>query len=64
MFRDCGVPNPELERLRAVLATRIISAFDETGMSVRQAQTVTGTATADSSRLRRATLVGSRLTGG
>ena len=56
VFRDPGVPNPELEQLRATLAICIVDVLDATGMSVRKAQAVTGTAAADFSRLRRANL--------
>jgi predicted XRE-type DNA-binding protein len=56
VFRDLNLPNPELEQLRSILAARIISVLDETGMSVRKAQETTGTAAADFSRIRRANL--------
>ena len=56
VFRDLDLPNPELEQFRAVLAARIIKVLDQTGMSVRKAQQVTGTAAADFSRIRQANL--------
>lgn len=52
LFRDLGLPNPELEQLRAVLAANIITVLDERGLSVRQAQALTGIAAADFSRIR------------
>jgi predicted XRE-type DNA-binding protein len=55
-FRDLGLPNPELEQLRALLAARIIKALDEQKLSVRRAQELTGFAAADFSRVRRANL--------
>ena len=56
VFRDLGLPNPELEQLRSILAARIINVLDTAGMSVRKAQEVTGTAAADFSRIRRVNL--------
>lgn len=56
VFRDLNLPNPELEQLRSILAAKIIRVLDETGMTVRKAQEVTGTAAADFSRIRRANL--------
>jgi len=56
VFRDLGLPNPELEQLRAILAARIIGVLDEARMTVRQAHEVTGFAAADFSRIRRARL--------
>lgn len=56
VFRDLGLPNPELEQLRATLAAEIITVLDEQGLSVRQAQALTGIAAADFSRIRNARL--------
>jgi hypothetical protein len=42
VFRDFGLPAPELEQLRARLAAHIISVLDARGLSVRQAQALTG----------------------
>ncbi len=56
VFRDLNLPNPELEQLRSILAAKIIRVLDETGMTVRKAQEVTGTAAAVFSRIRRANL--------
>lgn len=55
-FRDLGLPNPELEQLRSILAARIIKALDEEGLTVRRAHELTGFAAADFSRIRRANL--------
>lgn len=56
VFRDLGLPNPDLEQLRAVLAADIITVLDDKGLSVRQAQALTGIAAADFSRIRNARL--------
>ncbi|MGH7024019.1 MAG: helix-turn-helix domain-containing protein [Caulobacteraceae bacterium] len=52
VFRDLGLPNPELEQLRALLAAQIIHVLEEEGLSVRAAHERTGTAAADFSRIR------------
>lgn len=52
VFRDLGLPNPELEQLRALLAAKIIHVLDEEFLSVRKAHERTGTAAADFSRIR------------
>ena len=56
VFRDLGLPNPDLEQLRAVLAARIVGVLDERGLTVRRAGEITGTAPAGFSRLRQARL--------
>ncbi|MGH7110320.1 MAG: helix-turn-helix domain-containing protein [Stellaceae bacterium] len=56
VFRDLGLPNADLEQLRAILAARIIKVLDEEQLTVRQAQERTGIAAADFSRIRRANL--------
>ena len=56
VFRDLGLPNPDLEQLRAILAARIVRVLDEEGLTVRRAQERTGFAAADFSRIRRARL--------
>ena len=56
VFRDLGLPNPDLEQLRAILAARIVRVLDEERLTVRRAQELTGVAAADFSRLRRAKL--------
>ena len=54
IFRDFNDPNPDLEQLRAILATRIIKVLDARKLSVRKAHDLTGVAAADFSRIRRA----------
>ena len=56
VFRDLGLPNPDLEQLRAILAARIVRVLDEEGLTVRRAEERTGFAAADFSRVRRAKL--------
>jgi predicted XRE-type DNA-binding protein len=56
VFRDLGLPNPDLEQRRAVLAARIVGVLDERGLTVRRAGEITGIAPADFSRLRQARL--------
>lgn len=56
VFRDLGLPNPELEQLRAILAAQIIKTLDERGLTVRRAGELTGIAAADFSRIRRVNL--------
>jgi predicted XRE-type DNA-binding protein len=56
IFRDLGLPAPELEQLRARLAAHIINVLDARRLSVRQAQALTGIAAADFSRIRNARL--------
>ena len=56
VFRDLGLPNPDLEQLRAILAARIVRVLDEEELTVRRAQEMTGFAAADFSRIRRARL--------
>ena len=56
VFRDLSLPDAELEQLRSLLAAKIIHVLDEEGLSVRQAQALTGTAAADFSRIRQVKL--------
>jgi predicted XRE-type DNA-binding protein len=56
VFRDLGLPNPEIEQLKAILASKIISVLDAQKISVRSAHDMTGFAAADFSRVRRAKL--------
>lgn len=56
VFRDLGVPNPELEQLRAILAAEIVRALDGRNLSTRAAHDLTGIAAADFSRIRQAKL--------
>lgn len=56
VFRDLGRPDAELRQFKALLAAEIVRALDEHGLTVRKAQSVTGIAAADFSRLRNADL--------
>ncbi len=56
VFRDFGHTSPDVEQLKAVLATEIIKMLDCEGLSVRAAHARTGIAAADFSRLRGADL--------
>jgi predicted XRE-type DNA-binding protein len=56
VFRDLGRPDAELRQLKALLATEIVRALDECRFTVRKAESVTGIAAADFSRLRHAGL--------
>ena len=52
VFRDLGLPNPDLEQLRSSLAAQIIKTLDARRLSVREAEALTGVAYADFSRIR------------
>ena len=56
VFRDLGHPNADAAQLRAILAAEIIRVLDERGLSVRKAESLTGIAAADFSRIRNANL--------
>src|SRR5215469_285731 len=56
VFRDLGHKNPDAEQFKAILATEIIKALDRERLTVRVAQTRTGIAAADFSRIRNADL--------
>src|SRR3990172_7321941 len=56
VFRDLGHENADVEQLKAILAAQIIKALDRDGLSVRAAQSRTGIAAADFSRIRNADL--------
>lgn len=56
VYRDLGKDNADLRQFKAILATEIIKALDRDGLSVRQAQALTGIAAADFSRIRNADL--------
>ena len=56
VFRDLGRPDAELRQLKALLAAEIVRALDDGGLTVRKAESLTGTAAADFSRLRGADL--------
>ena len=56
VFRDLGMPNPEIEQLKAILAAKIIAVLDEQRLTIRRAHERTGFAAADFSRVRNAKL--------
>ena len=56
VFHDLGHPNADVEQFKAILAAEIIKTLDREGLSVREAQTRTGIAAADISRIRNAHL--------
>jgi predicted XRE-type DNA-binding protein len=56
VFRDLGLPNPEVEQLKAILATKIIGVLDSQKLTVRRAHKLTGFAAGDYSRVRQAKL--------
>ena len=56
VFRDLGHPDADREQLRAILAAEIVGVLNARGLSIRDAQALTGIAAADFSRIRRATL--------
>jgi hypothetical protein len=51
VFWDFGIQNADAEQLRTILAAQIICALDERNMTVRQAESLTGIAAADFSRI-------------
>jgi predicted XRE-type DNA-binding protein len=56
VFRDLGHQNADADQFKAILAAEIIKALDRDGLSVRSAQSRTGIAAADFSRIRNADL--------
>ena len=56
VYRDFGCKNADVEQLKALLAAEIIRALEREGLTVRAAQTRTGIAAADFSRIRNADL--------
>ena len=56
VFRDLDSKDADLQQLKALLAAEIIKTLDREGLTVRAAQTRTGTAAADFSRIRQADL--------
>jgi predicted XRE-type DNA-binding protein len=56
VFRDLGLPNPEIEQMKAILAAIFIGVLDGHGISVRRAHEMTGFAAADFSRVRQGKL--------
>lgn len=56
VFRDFGDPNPEVEQLRALLASQVIKSLDAQSLSVRKAQELTGINASEFSRIRQVKL--------
>jgi predicted XRE-type DNA-binding protein len=56
VFRDLGQENADVQQFKAILAAEIIKALDRDKLSVRAAQSRTGIAAADFSRIRNADL--------
>jgi predicted XRE-type DNA-binding protein len=56
VFRDLGHSSPDVEQLKALLASKIIKMLDRDGLTVRGAHARTGIAAADFSRIRNADL--------
>lgn len=56
VFADLGMPNAEMEQLRAILAASIIKILDAEKLTVRAAEAKTGIAAADFSRIRQVKL--------
>jgi predicted XRE-type DNA-binding protein len=56
VFRDTNMENADLLQLRSLLAAQIIKILDELNLTGKQAQTITGIAEADFSRIRRVKL--------
>ncbi len=56
VFRDVGHKDADAARLKALLAAEIIKALDRERLTVRAAQSRTGIAAADFSRIRHADL--------
>jgi predicted XRE-type DNA-binding protein len=55
-YRDLGRKDADLAQMKAILAAEIIKELDRQGLSVRGAQSMTGIAAADFSRIRNAVL--------
>ena len=58
VFADLGLPDAELEQLRAILAAEIGKTLATDQLTVRAADKITGVAAADFSRIRQARLKG------
>jgi predicted XRE-type DNA-binding protein len=56
VFRDLGHATADTEQFKAILASEIIKALDREQLTVRAAQSRTGIAAADFSRIRNADL--------
>ena len=58
VFADLGLPDAELEQLRAILAAEIGKTLAADKLTVRAAEKITGVPAADFSRIRQARLKG------
>lgn len=56
VYRDFGDADADVQQAKAQLAARIIGLLDDQGLTVRRAQTSTGFAASDFSRIRNADL--------
>ena len=56
VFRDVGLPDPDVLQMKAILAAEIIKMMDRERLTVRGAHARTGVAAADFSRIRNADL--------
>jgi predicted XRE-type DNA-binding protein len=56
VFRDLRRPDADVHQLKSLLAVLIVRTLDESGLSVRKAETLTAVAAADFSRIRNASL--------
>ena len=56
VFRDLGLPNPDVHQLKAILAAQVHKVMDERKLTTREAQAETGIDQADFTRVRRANL--------
>ena len=56
VFRDLGLPNADVEQMKAILAAQIVISLDARKLTVRAAHELTGIAAADFSRIRRVKL--------
>jgi predicted XRE-type DNA-binding protein len=56
VFRDLKRPDADVKQLKGILAAEIIKVLDRDKLTVRAAQTITGVAAADFSRIRNADL--------
>ena len=52
IYRDLDIPDADVRQLKAILAAEIIKTIDRRGLSVRQAQSLTGIDAGDFSRIR------------
>lgn len=56
VFQDFALADADAEQLRSILAAQIVKLLDARGLTVREAERITGVAAADFSRIRRSHL--------